>query len=62
MWKQGKENLQNNETASLKRLLNLILNLQKSSDLLETFDNIISNQLKEGIVEKVNKSIHSNIQ
>ena len=62
MWKQGKENLQNNETASLKRLQNLILNLQKSSDLLETFDNIISNQLKEGIVEKVNKSIHSNIQ
>ena len=62
MWKQGKENFQNNETASLKRLQNLILNLQKSSDLLETFDNIISNQLKEGIVEKVNKSIHSNIQ
>ena len=62
MWKQGKENLQNNETASLKRLQNLILNLQKPSDLLETFDNIISNQLKEGIVEKVNKSIHPNIQ
>ena len=62
MWKQGKENLQNNETASLKRLQNLILNLHKPSDLLETFDNIISNQLKEGIVEKVNKSIHSNIQ
>ena len=50
MWKQDKKNLQNNETGSLRRLQNLIVKLQKSPDLLETYDNIISNQLKEGIV------------
>ena len=51
MWKQGKQNLQNNETGSLRRLQNLIVKLQKPPDWLETYDNI-SNQLKEGIVEK----------
>ena len=55
MWKQGKENLQNNETGSLRRLQNLIVKLQKSPDLLETYDNIINNQLKEGIIAKVDK-------
>ena len=55
MWKQGKENLQNNKTGSLRRLKNLILKLQKLQDLLEANDNIISNQLKEGIVEKVQR-------
>ena len=43
MWKQGKENLQNNETGSLRKPQNLMVKLQKSSDLLETYDNIISN-------------------
>ena len=61
MWKQSKENLQNNETVSLRSLQNLIAKLQKSPDLLETYDKIISNQLKEGIVEKLNKSIPLNI-
>ena len=61
MWKQSKENLQNNETGSLRRLQNLIVKLQKSPDLLETYDNIISNQLKEGIVEKVDKKMPPNI-
>ena len=35
--------------------------MQKSPDLLETYDDIISNQIKEGIVEKVDKSILTNI-
>ena len=61
MWKQGKENLQNNKTGSLRGLQNLILKMQKSPDLLETYDDIISNQIKEGIVEKVDKSILTNI-
>ena len=43
MWKQGKENLQNNETGSLRRLQDLILKLQKLPYLLETYHNIISN-------------------
>ena len=46
MWKQGKENLQSNEKGSLRRLQNLIVKLQKSPDLLETDDNIISNHVK----------------
>ena len=61
MWKQGKENLENNETGTLRRLQNLIAKLQKSLDLLETYDNIIRNQLKEGIVEKVDRNIPPNI-
>ena len=52
MWTQGKENLPNNETGSLKRMQNLAVKLQKSPGLLETYDSIISNELKEGIVEK----------
>ena len=43
MWKQVWENLQNNETGSLRRLQNLIVKKQKSPDLLATYDNIISN-------------------
>ena len=61
MWNQSKENIQNNETVSLRSLQNLIIKLQKSPGLLETFDNIISNQLKEGMVEKLDKSIPLNI-
>ena len=34
---------------------------KKSSDLLETYDNIISNQLKAGIVEKADRNIPPNI-
>ena len=61
-WKQrSKENLQNSETWSLRRLQNLMVKLQKSPDLLETYDNIISNQPREGLVEEVDKSIPSNI-
>ena len=61
MWKQGKENLQNNETGSLRWIQNFIAKLQKSPDLLETYDNIIGNQLKGGIVEKVDRNIPPNI-
>ena len=61
MWKQGKEDLQKNKIGSLRRLQNLIVKLQKSPDLLEIYDSIISNQLKEGIVETVEKSIPPNI-
>ena len=61
MWEQRRENLQNNEKGSLRRLQNLIVKLQKSLDLLEIYDNIISNQLKECIVEKVDRNIPPNI-
>ena len=61
MWKQSRENIQNNETVCLRIPQNLIVKLQKSPGLLETFDNIISNQLKEGIVEKLDKSIPLNL-
>ena len=61
MWKQGKEDLQKNKTGSLRRLQNLIVKLQKSPDLLEIYYSIISNQLKEGIVERVEKNIPQNI-
>ena len=37
------------------------MKLQKSPGLLETYDNIISNQLKEGIVQKVDRNIPPHI-
>ena len=61
MWKQGKENLKNNKTGSLRRLQNLIPKLEKSPKLLETYDNIIKTQLQEGIIEKVDESIPPNV-
>ena len=61
MWKQGKESLPNNEAGSLRRLQNLIVKLQKSQELLEIYDNIIRNQLTEGIIEKVDENIPPNV-
>ena len=49
MWEQARENLQNSETGSLRRLQNLIMKLRKSPDLLKIYNNFISNQLKECI-------------
>ena len=46
---------------SLRRLQNLVVKLQKSSDALETFHNIINHQIKEGMVKKVDKSIPPNM-
>ena len=37
------------------------MKLLKSPDLLETYDNIITNQLNEGIVEKVDRNIPPDI-
>lgn len=56
-----KDNLQNHKTECLRRLKNLIVKLRKSRDLLKTYNKIIRNYLKEGIVEKMNKIIPSNI-
>ena len=55
------QNIENNKTVSLRSLQNPTIKLQKSPGLLETFDNIISNQLKEGMVKKLDKGIPLNI-
>ena len=55
------QNIENNETVSLRSLQNPTIKLQKSPGPLETFDNIISNQLKAGMVKKLDKGIPLNI-
>ena len=43
-----------NQKGNLKRLSNLIKKLQKVHSHLDDYDKIIQNQLKQGIVERVN--------
>ena len=52
LWKQGqKYQPGNNKAGSIARLNNLIKKLQKDENLLSKYDEIIEDQVKEGIVE-----------
>ena len=53
LWKHGHEPLQSNEHGSLRRLENLTKKLQRESDFLAQYDQIIQDQLETGIVERV---------
>ena len=53
MWKHGPEPLQSNEHGSLRRLENLTKKLQRESDFLAQYDQIIQDQLETVIVERV---------
>ncbi len=53
MWKGNHPPLASNEQGSLKRLNNLVKKLDKQPDLLTNYDEIIKDQLSEGIVERV---------
>ena len=52
-WKAGHSSLPTNDSGSLKRLDSLVKKLGRDSELLEKYDNIIQEQLAEGIVERV---------
>jgi hypothetical protein len=51
-WKASHPPLQNNEVGSLKRLNSLT----NDPELLEKYDNIIKEQLEDGVVERVTES------
>ena len=53
LWKAGHSSLPTNESGSLKRLDSLVKKLGRDPELLEKYDNIIQEQLAEGIVERV---------
>ena len=55
-WKASHPPLQSNEVGSLKRLNSLTKRLEKNPELLEKYDNIIKEQLEDGVVERVTES------
>ena len=56
MWKTTDKPLNSNEVGSLARLRTLLWKLEKNPDLLDQYDNVIKQQLSEGIIEKVTDS------
>lgn len=52
LWKIGHPALDNNKSGSISRLKNLVRKLKKEPDKLDAYDNIIKEQLSEGIIEK----------
>ena len=53
LWKPRHAQLPNNKMGSLGRLSNLVKRLKRQPMLLEKYDEIIQEQLAEGIIEKV---------
>ena len=53
IWKVGNPNLENNIAGSLLRLKSLLGKLKKDPKIFEQYDNIIKEQLAEGIIERV---------
>jgi hypothetical protein len=51
-WKGCHPPLHSNEMGSLRRLNNLVKKLEKQPGILEKYDDVIQNQLSQGIVEK----------
>ena len=51
-WKGCHPPLHNNELGSLKRLSNLVTKLEKRPDMLKKYDEVIKDQLSQGVVEK----------
>eukprot|EP00112_Aurelia_sp_Birch-Aquarium-sp1_P000960 Seg1093.6 transcript_id=Seg1093.6/GoldUCD/mRNA.D3Y31 product="hypothetical protein" protein_id=Seg1093.6/GoldUCD/D3Y31 len=52
LWKSGHASLPSNQSGSLGRLSGLVRKLKRDPALLEEYDQIIQEQLEEGIVEK----------
>jgi hypothetical protein len=53
IWKQGHGPLPSNQHGSLKRLDNLVKKLRRDPNLMNEYDEIIQNQVAEGVVERV---------
>ena len=54
IWKDNNPPLKNNKSSSLGRLSSLVKNLTHRNQL-ERYDNIIQDQINEGIVEEVDE-------
>ena len=53
LWKNAHPNLDNNKSGSLGRLASLVRKLQRDPELFDEYDNIIQQQLEQGIIERV---------
>ena len=53
LWKPGHGRLLTNEQGSIKRLESLVRKLQREPGMIDKYDEIIQEQLSEGIVERV---------
>ena len=53
IWKVGHPSLPNNKSGSLASLSGLMRKLEREPDFLEKYNNIIQEQIAEGIVEPV---------
>ena len=58
MWKQFSSALPSNKTGSYGRLGSLLRKMRKDPKLLQQYDQIIRDQLKDGIVECVLDANH----
>ena len=52
LWKNNLDTLHNNKNGSIARLSSLVKRLTHKPELLEEYDNIIQDQLKQGIIDK----------
>ena len=57
IWKEKHPPLNNNKSGSLGRLNNLLRNLSRNNQL-ETYDDIIREQQKAGVVETVDRNVN----
>ena len=55
LWKAKSPELPTNKLGSLRRLENLLKRLKKDPELFQQYDQIIRDQLKEGIIEEVSE-------
>ena len=53
LWKAGHDCLPTNERGSIRRLKNLVKKLRREPGMVDKYDEIIQEQLAEGIVERV---------
>ena len=58
IWKDNCSTLASNKSGSLGRLRNLLRNLQKDQKLFEMYDQVIQEQLAEGVVERVTEEVN----
>ena len=57
MWKVNHPPLYNNRSMSMVRLKSLLKRLQQNPELFAMYDKVMQDQLSEGIIEKVDKTI-----
>ena len=61
LWKPGHGRLLTNEHGSIARLEGLVRKLQREPGMIDKYDEIIQEQLKEGIVERVVEEPHERV-